>query len=203
MEPLNWWKHFYSGLHCVSSLVSGSWWWYDWTKWFTGDVSVLLLEKKEIVQFSVNTRLLGTVPIPPMLPPEAKARWAWMAACFQAAPRNLGVLGPGASLAWQEIQPRCAHEQVGSRTAEQVLPAFPAQLWELGLRELGCSCRWVRRKGHVRWDWRKTRDTRVQRHQWEEASGLVLSAQPASLGYASLLGYVQPDSPVLQHRSGR
>lgn len=74
--------------------------------------------------------------------------------------------------------------EMSSRRAEQALSAFPAQLWELGLAELGCSCRWVRRKGYVRWDWRRTRDAWVQRYQWEDPSGQVLSVQPASPSYA-------------------
>lgn len=185
MVPLNWWKHFCSGLCCVSVPVRDSWWWYNWTKRFTQYVSVPAVGKEgDLSRILCQRRLSDTVPIPPVLPPEAKVHWAWMEACFRETsfPGNLGVLGCGASL---DRQRSSQGMHVGDEFQKsRASPAFPAQLWELGLAELGCSCRWVRRKGYVRWDWRRTRDAWVQRYQWEDPSGQVLSVQPASPSYA-------------------
>lgn len=99
------WKHFCSGLLCVSVLVCDSWWWCDWTKQFTGDVSVAAVGKERgCPGFSVNTG--------------SQARFPFLQ-CFLLRPKR-AVLEwqdfpeTGESWAWSfpcltEIQPRSTH----------------------------------------------------------------------------------------------
>lgn len=179
MEPLNWRKHFCLGLCCVLVLVCDSWGWYDSTKWFTGDVSVAAVGNERLSKVLCLIQALRYSSHSSSASSWGQSVLGLNSSLLQGSPpENLGVLGPGASLAWQ-ISSQGVHVGKWVFQNSRASPAFPAQLWELGLAELGCSCVWVRRKGCVRWDWRRTRDAWVQRHPREDPSGLVLPAQPA------------------------